>query len=178
MPIIGVIADTHVPQRLRRLPPGIDAAFKGVDLIAHAGDLNAPWVLEELNRIAPTVAVVGNADLFWSGLPARRVIEIGGKRIGLTHGHGNWPRYLWRKLVDAFEYDPDFYARAAHAEFRHDPVDAVIFGHTHRPCHTRIDGVLMFNPGPIAPQYYMTRGPRVGRLHVGPNGLRAEVIEL
>jgi len=178
MPTIGVIADTHIPQRLARLPDGVHDAFRGVDLIAHAGDLNCLWVMEKLNRIAPTLAVAGNADLFWSGLPARRVIEIGGRRIGLTHGHGSWPRYLWRKLVDAFEYDVNFYTRAAHAEFRHDGVDAVIFGHTHRPCQAMIDGVLMFNPGPVAPRYYETHGPRVGLLHIESDGLRAEVIEL
>jgi len=178
MPTIGIIADTHIPQRLRRLPAGVETAFRGVDVILHAGDVNKVWVLDELARIAPTLAVVGNADLFGSGLPQRRVIEIGGRRIGLTHGHGNWPRYLWRKIVDAIEYDGDFYMRAARAEFAGEPVDAVIFGHTHRPCRATLDGVLMFNPGPVAPRYYTTRGPQVGLLRVDADGLRAEVIEL
>ena len=178
MPTVGIIADTHIPQRLKSLPDGIGRVFRGVDLILHAGDLNQTRVLEELECIAPTLAVVGNADLFGAGLPARRVVEIAGMRIGLTHGHGNWPRYLWRKLVDAFGYDGDFYTRAARAEFERERVDAIVFGHTHRPCHTLIDGVLMFNPGPVAPRYYVTRGPQVGLLHVGANGLRAEVIEL
>jgi len=178
MPTIGIIADTHIPQRLRRLPDGLGAAFQGVDLILHAGDLNKVWVLDDLNRIAPTLAVRGNADLFGSRLPARRVIDIGGKRIGLTHGHGSWPRYLWRKLIDAFEYNSAVYTLAARAVFKNDRVDAVVFGHTHRPCHTTIGGVLMFNPGPIAPDYYVTRGPQVGLLHIESDRLDAEVIEL
>lgn len=178
MPTIGVIADTHIPQRLPRLPAGIEAAFKGVDLIAHTGDLNRTSVLAELERIAPTLAVAGNADLFGSGLPTRRLIEMGGKRIGLTHGHGSWRRYLWHKIADAFTCDADAYARAARAEFEREAVDAVLFGHTHRPCQTVIDGVLLFNPGPVAPRYHVTRGPQVGLLHIDDSGLRAEVIEL
>lgn len=178
MPTIGIIADTHVPQRLPRLPESIDRAFRGVDLILHAGDLNSLSVLGDLNRIAPTLAVAGNADLFGTGLPRRHVIEIGGKRIGLTHGHGNWPRYLWRKVVDLYGYDTNFYARAALAEFASDRVDAVVFGHTHRPYHEQFGRVLVFNPGPVAPDYYTTRGPQVGLLHVDPDRLSAEVIEL
>ena len=100
MPTIGLIADTHLPQRLRRLPAGLDRAFRGVDLILHAGDLNSVSVLDELQRIAPALAVVGNADLFGTGLPQRRTVEIGGRRIGLTHGHGNWARYVWRKAIE------------------------------------------------------------------------------
>jgi putative phosphoesterase len=176
MPTLGIIADTHIPQRLPRLPAGVDRVFRGVDLILHAGDLNRLDVLDELNRIAPTLAVAGNADLFGTGLPARRVIAIGGRRVGLTHGHGSWPRYLWRKVIDAYEFDGDFYARAARAEFER--VDAVVFGHTHRSCHFMLDGVLIFNPGPVAPRYYNTRRPQVGLLHIEATGLRAEVIEL
>ena len=100
MATIGVIADTHVPQRLRRLPDGIPAAFRGVDLILHAGDLNSVRVMAELEEIAPVQAVVGNADLFRSGLPLTRVLEIEGRRIGLTHGHGGWARYLVGKGRD------------------------------------------------------------------------------
>jgi len=178
MPTLGIIADTHIPQRLARLPDGIARAFRGVDLILHAGDLNSRRVLDDLNRIAPTLAVVGNADLFGTGLPRRRIVEVGGRCIGLTHGHGGWPRYLARKVIEAFGYNNDFYAQAARAEFASDEVSAVVFGHTHRLYCETIDGVLLFNPGPIAPTYYNTRGPQVGRLRVEPDRLSVEVIEL
>ena len=175
---IGLISDTHVPEGEKEMQARILEVFAGVDLILHGGDLNKRWVLDELNRIAPTLAVVGNADLFGTGLPARRVIEIGGKRIGLTHGHGNWPRYLWRKMIDLLGYNNEFYARAACAEFERDRVDAVIFGHTHRPYLSTLGGVVVFNPGPVAPDYYTTRGPQVGLLRIEPDRLGAEVIEL
>src|SRR3972149_1007108 len=109
MATIGVIADTHVPQRLRRLPDGIPAAFRGVDLILHAGDLNSVRVVTELEEIAPVQAVAGNADLFRSGLPLTRVLEIEGRRIGLTHGHGGWARYLVGKARDVLGGRENYY---------------------------------------------------------------------
>jgi hypothetical protein len=184
MPTIGVIADTHVPQRMDSLPREIRSVFRGVDLILHAGDLNQAWVLRELETLAPTLAVRGNADVFNRDLPYRRVVKFGGKRIGLIHGHGGWLRYLWRKIADAFEYNGDVYTLAARAAFEREPVDAIIFGHTHRPCCYVVDGALMFNPGPVAPTYHMTRGPQVGLLHVETGGLRSlrslrsEIIEV
>ena len=57
-------------------------------------------------------------------------------------------------------------------------VDAIVFGHTHRPhCEVR-SGVLLFNPGPIAPTYYTTPGPQIGLLHVSAQGMTTEIIRL
>jgi len=180
MPTLGVIADTHIPQRLASLPEGVSEAFRGVDLILHAGDLTDMRVLAELDRMAPTLAVRGNADLFNRSLPWRRTLEVGGKRLGLIHGHGSWLRYALRKWQDIlmFPYRADVYAAGARAAFERDPVDAVVFGHTHRPCCKSIGGVLLFNPGSIAPDYYTTRGPQVGLLHVERDSLRTEFIEV
>lgn len=180
MPTLGIITDTHIPQRLARLPQGVQSAFQGVDTILHAGDLNRISVLEELDRIAPTLAVRGNADLFNRALPVRRVVEFGGRRIGLIHGHRNWPRYLWQKLLDRlrFKYQPNVYTCAARAAFDGDAVDAIVFGHTHRPHCATVGGVLMFNPGPIAPNYYTTLGPQVGLLHIEQGTMQVEIVEV
>ena len=46
---VGVLADTHLPFRLKRLPGEIMDIFRGVDLILHAGDVDqlgvpySPW---------------------------------------------------------------------------------------------------------------------------------------
>lgn len=178
MTTIGVIADTHVPQRLPHLPHELESAFRGVEVILHAGDVNKAYVLEQLNHIAPTLAVAGNADLFRSGLPSKRVITIAGKRIGLTHGHGSWLRYLLFKFVDIPKYDKHRYARVAYEAFAHTPLDVIVFGHTHRPHVTSIDGVLMFNPGPIAPDYYETQGPQVGLLQIKRGRIDVRIIKL
>jgi putative phosphoesterase len=178
MTTIGIIADTHVPQRLPQLPGGIERVFRGVELILHAGDVNKRYVLDQLNGIAPTLAVAGNADLFRSGLPARRVIEIAGRRIGLIHGHGSWLHYLLHKLTDLPKYNKRRYRHMAYDAFMDNRVDVIVFGHTHRPDITTHRGVLLFNPGSVAPEYYETAGPQIGLLHIASNGIRAELVKL
>jgi putative phosphoesterase len=175
--LVGVIADTHVPQRLKRLPPGIAEAFDGVMLILHAGDINSPPVLDELNRIAPVVAVVGNADPPWWNLPRSRVVEVNGCRIGLTHGNGGWRRYLVNKATESFSaFNQARYLRYASEAFHN--VDVIITGHTHRPHVARIGGVLLFNPGSVAPDYYTTAGPTVGVLQIEAGIARAKLLPL
>ena len=78
MPTLGIITDTHVPQRIKALPPRVFEVFRGVDRILHAGDINSRRVLDQLAEIAPVDAVAGNADLFRHGLPLTRVIEVDG----------------------------------------------------------------------------------------------------
>ena len=119
-------------------------------------------------------AVAGNADLLRHGLPLTRVIEIEGRRIGLVHGHGGWSRYLRSKVRDRFGYDEEYYLKIVHQSFG--PVDAIVFGHTHRLYRAERSGVLLFNPGPIAPDYYNTPGPQVGLLHVTAQALQIEIV--
>ena len=54
---IGLISDTRVPGGAKEVPPEVSAAFRGVDLILHAGGIHVPAVLDELERIAPVRAV-------------------------------------------------------------------------------------------------------------------------
>ena len=172
--LVGVIADTHVPQRLRRLPAGIDRAFDGVSLILHAGDINCLSVLVELGRIAPVLAVTGNADPPWWKLPRSCVVEVDGCRIGLTHGHGGWRRYLVDKVREKLgNWMQSRYLRYAREAFQ--GVDVIITGHTHRPHLAYVEGTLLFNPGAIAPDYYIFPGPTVGLLHIEAGIARAEV---
>lgn len=39
--IIGLISDTHIPDRADKIPITVLEAFKNVDLIIHAGDLTS-----------------------------------------------------------------------------------------------------------------------------------------
>ena len=55
--VVGVIADTHGLVR-----PGIAAAFAGVQLILHAGDVGGAAVLAALSAVARVEAVYGNVD--------------------------------------------------------------------------------------------------------------------
>lgn len=129
---IGVISDTHIPNRAKGLPQFVFQVFDGVDFILHAGDLLSEDVITELEAIAPTYAVAGNNDDYkiYTKYGTRRIIEAGGKRIGLTHGCGRQKTYL-----------------SAYTEFYEDNVDCIVFGHSYIPYNEIINGVLLFNPG-------------------------------
>jgi uncharacterized protein len=176
MPTLGIITDTHIPQRIKALPPRVCEVFRGVDRILHAGDINSRRVLDQLAEVAPVEAVVGNADLFKHGLPLTRVIEVEGRRIGLVHGHGGWSRYLRSKVRDRFRYDEEHYLKIVQHSFGR--VDAIVFGHTHRYYRAERSGILLFNPGPIAPDFYNTPGPQVGLLHVTAQAIQIEIVPM
>ncbi len=173
MPTLGVITDTHVPQRIKSLPPRVREVFRGVDLILHAGDINSRLVLDQLAEIAPVEAVAGNADLWKHGLPLTRVLEVEGRRIGLVHGHGGWSRYLRSKVRDRFGYDEEHYLKIVQQSIGQ--VDVIVFGHTHRFYHAERAGIVLFNPGSIAPDFYNTPGPQVGLLHITQRDVQVEV---
>jgi len=131
---IGVISDTHIPDRSEHVPKVILDAFKHVDLIVHAGDMVSLRVIDELKKSCPRiVAVSGNMDpeAVRKKYPVKEVLEILGYRVGLMHGAGpaaNLPELL----KDAFKADD---------------CDLIIFGHSHKPMNEKIGAVLFFNPG-------------------------------
>lgn len=59
---LGLISDTHVPVRAREIPKEVFKIFDKVDCIVHAGDLVDLSVIDELERLAPVLAVCGNMD--------------------------------------------------------------------------------------------------------------------
>ncbi|HKZ68833.1 MAG TPA: metallophosphoesterase family protein [Anaerolineales bacterium] len=166
---LGVVADTHIPDRMKALPPRVLELLAGVDLILHAGDICRPGVLDELRCVAPVVAVMGNRDIWYRAnhtLPMKLIIEVGQVKIGLTHGHGGLLGYIKEKLIF---FTTGFYAfrryeRRARTWF--DGVDAIVFGHTHYPVNRVRNGQLLFNPGSVGPDYRAKFGASLGRLTV------------
>lgn len=60
---IGIISDTHATSPAScQIPDWVIAAFAGVNLIIHAGDVERPEYLQALQGIAPVCAVRGNCD--------------------------------------------------------------------------------------------------------------------
>jgi putative phosphoesterase len=145
--LIGVLSDTHLLGK--PVPDHIIEVLSGSDLILHAGDILEMRIIDQLSRVAPTYAVKGNMDVaeVQHLLPARRVIEAGEFRIGLTHGHG----------------PPGGMARRVQAEF--DGVDCIVFGHTHNSHVEELDGILFFNPGSPTDRVFASRNT-VGFLEV------------
>lgn len=166
---VGVIADTHVPDRARALPPEALEVFRQakVAAILHAGDVIHPAVLAALEAIAPTYAVRGNRDwYFLRSLPPRLVLQFEEVKVGMCHGHGSFLRYVGDKWEHFRRGAPPFarFARRALAAFPQ--VDVVVFGHTHYPVCRWVGLQLLCNPGsPVVPA--LPNVPRaVGLLHI------------
>ena len=136
--LIGLISDTHIPDRARIIPQNVIDAFSDVDLILHAGDLTSLDVIEELEQIAPVMAVQGNMDrINGINLPKAKTLEAEGVKIGLIHGEV-YPRADTQQLV--------YLAKELN-------VDILVSGHSHQPKIEQKDGVLLINPGsPIVPR--------------------------
>lgn len=159
---VGVISDTHIPH-FKRLPEAIWEHFVGVELIIHAGDLSRLSVVNELETLAPVVAVQGNVEEeeVIARLPIKREIVVGFCRIGIVHILG----------------DSHNRVKVARQEFPEARV--VVFGHSHVPWNEEHDGQLLFNPGSATDR---RRQPRcsIGMLHVDDekNGVWGEIIWL
>lgn len=157
---IGVISDTHLREPTPELCALQHTVFAEVSMVLHAGDLTELAVLEAFSD-KEVVAVHGNmcSSAVRQKLPAEKIIEIGGYRIGLTHGWGN-PFAVSKKVADIFE-----------------SVDVIVYGHTHRAHNKVRDGVLYFNPGAFHGGF-----PFFGRGSVGiltlEDGISGRIIKL
>jgi len=149
--VVGVISDTH-----GLLRPAAVAALAGVDMIVHAGDIGSAAILDELRKIAPVVAVRGNNDreAWAASVPETVTTTLAGVRLYVVHD------------LKSLRGDPASQG-----------VDVVISGHSHRPSVERRAGVLLLNPGSAGPRRF-TLPIAVARLHLGPGGPRAEIVEL
>jgi putative phosphoesterase len=169
---LGVLADTHIPDRSSGLPQGLLERFRqaGVAAILHAGDVCVPEVLEALGEIAPVHAVRGNRDIFYlRSLPIRLELEFLGVSIGLVHGHGSLRNYIQDRLRYYLGgVQVKVYRRRALQAF---PVtQVVVFGHIHRPINEWVEGQLLFNPGSACCPEKPLSAPSAGLLHINAGG--------
>jgi uncharacterized protein len=148
--LIGVISDTHGIVR-----PEAVAALTGVEIILHAGDIGNQAVLDALRDLAPVVAIRGNNDKGrWADLiPDWEVIEVGEVSIYMLHD------------LKEIDINPA-------GQFQ-----VVVSGHSHKPVVEEKRGVLYLNPGSAGPRRF-TLPVSVAHLRIGPDTLRAELIEL
>jgi putative phosphoesterase len=99
-----------------------------VDAIIHAGDVLTQDLLDELARLAPVHAVLGNNDRDLS-LPER--IELHFEDVSVVVVHDSGPKA----------------GRAARMRRWFPNADVVVFGHSHIPLIEWHDGLLLVNPG-------------------------------
>jgi putative phosphoesterase len=153
---IGLVADTHMPDRCLALPASLFEALHGVDLLLHAGDVGELWALDRLSAIAPVAAVHGNDDTADAQreLPYQQVLTVAEQRIVLTHAHyPDRAQELESRTDDS--WGPKLERRAAFG--RRAGATMVVFGHTHVPMTYLHGDVLLVNPGALAPPNYVMR---------------------
>lgn len=163
---VGVIADTHIADQRRSIPAVVLEAFTGTDCILHAGDLVCSEVLETLTTIAPVHAVFGNMDPpnVRQRLQASLVVEVGGLRLGLTHGHlGRVALTTPQRALERFSRVPG--------------LSAVVFGHSHDPYNQRHGGILLFNPGSPTERRRQPR-PSYGLLEIRDTSIQGTIVYL
>jgi hypothetical protein len=127
---IGVLSDTHIRSMPRELEKILLKQLSDADMILHAGDVVEMGVLEIFQSYNLYV-VAGNMDSLEikERYPWKRVLNVGGYKIGMIHGWGS-PSGMEQRVQSEFE-----------------DVHCIVFGHTHNPCNRRIGKTLFFNPG-------------------------------
>ena len=152
---IGVISDTHNFLDLK-----IPGLFEGVSHILHAGDIGLPWILTELESIAPVTAVGGNTDDPVMRHDETKLVELAGRKFIVHH------------IVN-----PAAPAEKLQRLMAQERPDAVVFGHTHKRFCEMIGGVFYLNPGYAGkPKPGLERSVAV--LHCNEKEIRAEYFEL
>lgn len=169
---LGVVADTHVPDRARKLPDGLLEKLEEAQVqhILHAGDASSWQVVRALERIAPVSIVQGNRDwLLGMRAPKHFSFTANGISITLAHGH----RSIFNYLIDKWAYIRKGYLfKRYYDQLNHDYPDAdvIIFGHTHHQTAKWVDGRLLFNPGAAYPCRYNHYTPQFGIISITAEG--------
>ncbi len=102
------------------------------DYIIHLGDkVEDADALSKHYMHLPLLSVSGNCD-YAPTVPDNRLVELGGVRIFMAHGH----RHGVKLGTDAFLNS--VYCSGAQLG---------LFGHTHIPFHKDFDGLQLLNPG-------------------------------
>jgi putative phosphoesterase len=161
---IGLISDTHIPSRAKAIPPTVFRVFAKVDFIIHAGDIVELSVIDELEQIAPVLAVQGNMDdpKVRGVFPEVNSLKVADWKIGVTHDQGEFSGLgKMRELA------------------RQNLFDVVVFGHTHTS-KVRWEGKTLFiNPGsPTNPQPPFLCKPTVGLLKIATAAIIPEIVEV
>lgn len=130
---VGVISDTHIPDKAFELPKELLEELSKFDFIIHAGDFTQMSVLKSLEKLNRVIAVWGNMDAseIRSKLPQKQIINVEHFKVGIFHGWGD-PHSLPQRVLKQFEPDR---------------VSCIVFGHSHQAYNKLINNVLMFNPG-------------------------------
>lgn len=126
------------------------------DYIIHLGDhATDADALSRLFPLLPMISVTGNCD-FTDRSRETRIVELGGVRLFMTHGHRYGVKQDLLRLTLA--------AREAEAQ-------VALFGHTHQPLVEQRDGLWLVNPGACGP----TLRPTCAIITIDRQGLQCRI---
>jgi uncharacterized protein len=158
---VGLISDTHVPVRAKCIPKMVFKVFENVDFIVHAGDLVQLSVIDELEQLAPVLAVHGNMDgpEVSGALPKINSLKVLDWKIGVMH-------------------DPStvFGMGKMREIAKQNGFNVFVYGHTHNSSIKWEGKTLFINPGsPTNPTSFINK-PSVGLLKVTREGVIPEIV--
>jgi putative phosphoesterase len=160
---VGLISDTHVPKRAHQTPKKVHEAFQGVDYIIHAGDIVELSVIDDLEQIAPVLAVQGNMDGVDVGnaLPKLNSLKVFDWKIGVMH-------------------DPDiaFGFNKIRELVRDNRFDVFVYGHTHAADIKWEGKTLYINPGSATVPASPLGKTTVGILRISKETIEPEIVEI
>jgi putative phosphoesterase len=161
---VGLIADTHVPARAKSIPKKVFQIFENADFIVHAGDLVKLEVIDELEQLAPVLAVHGNMDgpEVSGALPKINTLKIYGWKIGVMHNPNTlFGRGKMREIA------------------KQNGFDVLVYGHTHNAAIKWEARILYINPGsPTNPMASFMNKPTVALLKVAKDAITPEIIHI
>lgn len=178
---IAVVGDTHIPDRVDGLHPGLIPLLKDLqpNYIFHTGDISVLRIIDKLSEIAPVFAVAGNRDfLNLKVLSRHQMFLINGSRILLTHGHISLAHY-WVDKIQNWLQDYQIERYVKRFSGRVEKADIYIFGHSHHAENRWVDGKLYFNPGSasiaLRPEFRIS----FGIMRIDPKGkAKGEIVDL
>jgi putative phosphoesterase len=161
---VGLISDTHIPARARNIPREVFKVFENVDFIAHAGDLVQLSVIDELEQLAPVLAVYGNMDgpEVSGALPKLTSFKVFDWKIGVMHDPGAlFGMAKMREIAKKNEFN------------------VLAYGHTHNSSIKWEENTLFINPGsPTNPIPPFIAKPTVALLRITKEKITPEIIQI
>ncbi len=137
---LALVADTHSlphPSATKHIAALLP------DAILHAGDIGDRAVLDELEKVAPVIAVRGNIDERATDMPDSVTIDV-------RTGNQSALKVL---LMHIAVHGPTIRADAARLAAR-SGAGLIVCGHSHVPFFGKDRGLTVFNPGSIGPRRF------------------------
>jgi len=161
---VGLLSDTHIPVRARSIPKKVFEVFEKVDFIVHAGDLVEMSVIDELEQLAPVLAVYGNMDgpEIRGKLPKLSSVKAFDWKVGVIHDPG--ALFGMRKMREIAKQNS---------------FSVLVYGHTHNSSIKWEGNTLFINPGsPTNPIPSFIIKPTVALLRITKEKIMPEVIQI